>query len=214
MAHEFLPGPVADRLEEEDRSILQRGERIEFEESVPSATGQVHTFLINKFPLTDATGATTGLCGIATDITDRKRAAEERALLQQQVIDSQRAALRELSTPLIPLSEGVLVVPLIGIIDRERGQMILEALLSGVTEQRAHTVIIDITGVRVVDSEIAQGLLRAARATRLLGAQTILTGLRAEVAKTLVQGGADFGGVVTLATLQAGIAYAMRIHPQ
>lgn len=210
-AHEVLPAEVAERVAEEDREVLTTGEPMEYEDQIPDATGAVRTLLTVKFPLTDVAGTVSGLCGISTDITERKRAIEERNTLQQQIIESQRAALRELSTPLIPLADGVLVVPLIGAIDSGRASQIIEALLEGVTAQRAHTVIVDITGVRVVDEQVARGLSQAARATRLLGAQIILTGLRAEVAQQLVRVGNDLGSdVVTLSTLQAGIAYAMR----
>lgn len=105
-------------------------------------------------------------------------------------------------------------MPLIGAIDGGRAAQIMEALLDGVTAQRAHTVIVDITGVRVVDAQVARGLAQAARATRLLGARIILTGLRAEVAAQLVRAGSELGqDVVTLSTLQSGIAYALR-HTQ
>jgi rsbT co-antagonist protein RsbR len=209
--YDLLPLEIAEKITQEDRQILTSGEPMEYEDQIPDYTGLVHTFLTIKFPLTDAVGAITGLCGVATDITERKRAAEERTTLQQQVIETQRAALRELSTPLIPLADGVLVVPLIGAIDTPRAQQIMEALLEGVTAQRAHTVIVDITGVRVVDAQVARGLSQAAVATRLLGAHIILTGLRAEVAQALVQSGSDLSkDVVTLSTLQAGIAHALR----
>lgn len=209
--YDILPLDIAEKVNAEDRHVLTSGEPMEYEDEIPDYTGLVRTFLTIKFPLTDATGAVTGLCGVATDITERKRAAEERTTLQQQVIETQRAALRELSTPLIPLADGVLVVPLIGAIDNGRAQQIMEALLEGVTTQRAHTVIVDITGVRVVDAQVARGLSQLARATRLLGARIILTGLRAEVAQALVQAGSELGkDVVTLSTLQAGIAHALR----
>lgn len=209
-AYDLWPTEVADRLTEEDRTILSRGELMECEDELKDAAGAMRAVVSIKFPLTDAAGAIIGLCGISTDITDRKRAAEERAALAQQVIETQRAALRELSTPLIPLADGVLVVPLIGAVDATRAQQIIEILLEGVAAQRVHTAIIDITGVRVVDSTVAQALLQAAQATQLLGANIILTGLRAEVAKALVRLGAELGGIVTLSTLQAGILHALR----
>jgi len=208
--HELLPSEVATRLTEEDRQVLAGGEPLQSEEELLDAEGILHSFLTIKFPLTDAKGEISGLCAIATDITERKRASEERAALQQQVIDTQRATLRELSTPLIPLADGVLVVPLIGSLDAERAQQILEALLEGVMAQHAHTVIVDITGVRIIDELVARALVQAARATRLLGATILLTGLRAEVAQALVRVGADLGDVTTLGTLQAGIAHALK----
>lgn len=161
------------------------------------------------FPLRDATGNATAICGIVSDITPLKRAEEERAALQQQMIESQRQALIELSTPLIPVAEGVLVMPLIGAVDRARAELIMETLLAGIVEQRARTVILDITGVPAIDAQVAEALLRLARASRLLGAETVLTGISPAVAQTLVQLGVDLGDYVTRGDLRRGIAHAL-----
>jgi rsbT co-antagonist protein RsbR len=147
--------------------------------------------------------------GFLRDLTEQQRTETERAALQQQVIDAQQAALRELSTPLIPLADGVVAMPLIGSIDSSRAQLVIETLLTGVAEMRAHTTLIDITGVPVVDTQVANGLLRAAQAIRLLGAHVILTGIRPEVAQTLVGLGIDLSGVSTRGTLQSGIVEAL-----
>lgn len=211
---ELFPAQSAESAEsatQRDRAIVSRGEPEDYEEQVRDADGTVRDFLTTKFPLTDASGAVTGVCGISTEITERKRAAEERAALQQQVIEAQRAALRELSTPLIPLAEGVLAMPLIGTIDAARAAQILDTLLDGVAAQRARVAILDITGVRLVDAQVASALLNAARAVRLLGAHVILTGIRAEVAQALVHIGADLGDLTTRSTLQSGIASALKL---
>jgi rsbT co-antagonist protein RsbR len=144
------------------------------------------------------------------DITDTRRAEEERAALQAQVIEAQRAVLRELSTPLIPIADRVVVVPLIGTIDEQRAEQMLEALLAGVSTQRAETVIIDITGVRAVDTQVAAVFVRAAKAVRLLGAEVILTGIKPQIAETLVRMGVDLSGMRTLGSLQVGIAHALK----
>ncbi len=208
---ELFPADSAGPTTLRDRAIVSKGEPEDYEEQVRDADGTVRDFLTTKFPLTDASGAVTGVCGISTEITERKRAAEERAALQQQVIDAQRAALRELSTPLIPLAEGVLAMPLIGTIDAARATQILDTLLEGVAAQRARVAILDITGVKLVDTQVAAALLNAARAVRLLGAHVILTGIRAEVAQTLVHIGADLGDLTTRSTLQSGIASALKL---
>jgi rsbT co-antagonist protein RsbR len=148
--------------------------------------------------------------GATQDITSRQQEEEERVLLQQQVIDAQQAALRELSTPLIPVSDDVLVMPLIGSIDSQRAQLVLETLLQGVADNHARAVILDITGVQVVDTQVANAILRAAQSVKLLGAKVIITGIRPEVAQTLVTLGADMSTIVTRGTLQSGIAYALK----
>jgi len=208
---ELLPPEVAKEVMERDRSVISKCEPEDYEEQLPGDNGGGRDFLTTKFPLTDASGAVTGVCGIATEITERKRAAAERTALQLQVIEAQRAALRELSTPLIPLAEGVLAMPLIGTIDAARAEQILQTLLDGVSAQHTRVAILDITGVKVVDAQVASALLNAAHAVRLLGAHVILTGIRAEVAQALVHIGADLSDLTTRSTLQSGIAYALKL---
>jgi len=147
---------------------------------------------------------------VTRDISEQKRAEAERAALQEQVITAQRAAIRELSTPLMPLADGVIAMPLVGTIDSGRAQQIIETLLEGVSQHQAQSVILDITGVQMVDTQIANALMQAAQAVRLLGADVILTGIRADVAQTLVHLGTDLGHLVTRSNLQSGIAYALK----
>jgi rsbT co-antagonist protein RsbR len=149
---------------------------------------------------------------IVRDVTERVQAEEalRRNADQQQLIRLQAAALRELSTPLIPISDDVLVMPLVGALDTSRAQQVVEALLQGVAAGHARFAILDITGVPVVDTQVANALLQAAQSVRLLGAQVLITGIRPEVAQTLVGLGVDLGRMITRATLQDGIAYAMR----
>lgn len=154
-------------------------------------------------------GSATFISSIARDIGDRKRAEAERLRLQEEIIRAQAATLAELSTPLIPIHSHMLVMPLIGSIDSRRTQQIMQTLLSGITEHRARVAILDITGVSGVDEEVANAFIRAAQAVRLLGAQVVLTGIRPEVAQTLVGLGADLSGIVTRSNLQSGIAYGM-----
>jgi rsbT co-antagonist protein RsbR len=148
------------------------------------------------------------------DISPLKRSEQERQLLQEQVIEAQRAALRELSAPLLPISDHVVILPLIGSVDTQRAQQIMETLLEGVAYYRADIAILDITGVAVVDTQVANALLHAAQAVQLLGAQVVLTGIGPAMAQTLVHLGADLSGIVTQGSLQSGIAYAMRRHGQ
>lgn len=150
--------------------------------------------------------------------TLRQRIAElehmltEQQLMQQEAIEEKELALRELSTPLIPLADGVVALPLVGSIDSNRIQQIMETLLEGIATQQADVALIDITGVKVVDTQVADGLLRAAQAAKLLGAQVVLTGISSDIAQTLVHLGADLNGITTCSTLQNGISYAMERH--
>jgi rsbT co-antagonist protein RsbR len=150
------------------------------------------------------------LCLIVENITERKRAEEvlRQSIAQEETIRAQQAALAELSTPLIPISEQVMVMPLVGAVDSRRAQQVLTALLEGIASSRAQVAILDITGVAVVDTQVADALIRAAQAVKLLGAQVVLTGIRPEVAQTLVGLGADLSGIITRSSLETGIAYA------
>lgn len=139
---------------------------------------------------------------VQQELVERKRA--------QSLIQEQAALLAQLSTPLIPLSDQVLVLPLIGAVDTMRAQQITETLLSGVVEHKAQVVIIDITGLPYMDTHVAGMLTHTAQALQLLGSTTVLTGIRPEVAQTLVSLGLQLHGVRTFATLQSGIAFAIR----
>jgi rsbT co-antagonist protein RsbR len=163
---------------------------------------QASSFLIQS-------GDSAVIASIVRDLTEQQVAEQQRIELQDQVIAAQQAALRELSTPLIPLADHVVAMPLIGSVDSARAQQIVEELLSGVAANRATTAIIDITGVPIVDTQVAGALLRAAQAVELLGSRVVLTGIRPEVAQTLVGIGVNLGSIVTRATLQDGIVYAM-----
>ncbi len=157
----------------------------------------------------DEDGNALRMMGTHTDIDERKRSENEREALQQQVIEAQRAALREISTPLIPLSDEVVLMPIIGSIDTQRAGQIMEMVLEGVAHYRATTAIIDITGVMVMDTQVANALIQAAQAVRLLGASVMLTGIGPAMAQTLVSLGADLQGIETRGTLQRGISAAL-----
>lgn len=147
------------------------------------------------------------LC-VLRDITERKQAEAERTQLQEAIIRAQAAALEELATPLIPISDQTVVMPLIGAIDTRRAQQMVAALLHGVEAQRASIAILDITGVPIIDTQVAHSIIQAAQAVRLLGAQVVLTGIRPEVAQTLVSLGVDLRQIATHSSLESGIAYA------
>jgi PAS domain S-box-containing protein len=155
-------------------------------------------------------GAEIGVTGIFRDVTAQRRQEQELAELQRHLIESQQAALRELATPLIPLAEGVIAMPLVGAIDTDRAQQILETLLQGISAQSARIALLDVTGVRTVDTQVANALIRSAQAAQLLGAEVVLTGLGPAVARTLVDLGVELAGIHTSGSLQSGIAYALR----
>ena len=144
------------------------------------------------------------------DVTARKQAEEARRLSEAQarIIEAQVEALRALSTPLIPLDEGILVLPLVGRVTDDRAEQILEALAAGVVAQRASVAILDVTGVPEADASFAEALVRIAKSIRLLGAEVVITGMTPQIARVLVALGADLGRLTTCGTLRDGIAYA------
>jgi rsbT co-antagonist protein RsbR len=147
-----------------------------------------------------------------TDITEQEqiKAALHRAEVQGQLLRTQEETLRALAAPIIPLGEGVVVIPLIGRITAERADTLLTSLAEGVVSQSARVAIIDVTGVPVVDGGVAEALVRTASAIRLLGARVVLTGVQPAMARTLVELGVELGGIVTRGSLREGIAYATR----
>ena len=141
-------------------------------------------------------------------VVERRRAEAEQVRLREQVMRAQDELLAELSTPLIPLSNEIVLMPIIGAVDAKRALRMIDALLRGLEETRSPVAIIDITGVAVVDEHVANTLLQSAQAARLLGTNVILTGIRAGVARSLVRLGVELTGVDTRKTLQEGIALA------
>lgn len=120
-------------------------------------------------------------------IAAEQGAQQERLRLQEEIIRVQRETLKELATPLIPLNDRVLLLPLVGSVNAERAEQIFQALLRGVAERRARRVVIDLTGIPAVDDEVAATLVRAAQGVRLLGAEVSLTGISAALARTLTE---------------------------
>ena len=135
---------------------------------------------------------------------------QHQALIQEEIIQAQELTLAELTTPLLSISDQAVVMPLIGAMDSRRVQEIIVTLLEGVARQRSQVAILDITGVAVVDTQVANALVQAAQAVQLLGAQVIITGIRPEIAQTLVNLGVNLRNIVTLNSLQNGISYALR----
>ncbi|XXT14697.1 STAS domain-containing protein [Sorangium sp. So ce429] len=207
--HELFPKESADAFRASDLEAMTTGRPLAWENSDTGADGQLRHFAVTKFPLIDAAGALRGVCGISTDISSYKRAEEENRQLQAEIIRAQEMSLRALSTPLLPIARGVIVMPLIGTVDQGRAQRVLEALLGGIVTHEARKVILDITGVPVVDAGVADALIKTAQAVKLLGATVILTGIQPKIAQTLVELGVDLSSLVTRGTLESGIAHVL-----
>ncbi len=203
---------IPKERQREEPSVLARlraGERIEHYETVRVRKDGTHIDIsLTVSPIRGPEGSVIGASKIARDISHRKRAEEERERLRREVIEAQQALLVELSTPLIPVKEGVVVMPLIGSVNAARAAQMLETLLRGVSASGARVAILDVTGVQSVDTYVGEMLVRAARSARLLGAEVVITGIRAVVAQVLVGLGVSLEDVVMRRNLQDGIRCA------
>jgi rsbT co-antagonist protein RsbR len=130
---------------------------------------------------------------------------------RERTIREQQQALLELSTPVLPVRDGLLIVPIIGLLDARRAQQLMEQLLPAIRANRARVIVVDITGVPSVDSHVANHLVQTVEAARLMGATAIVTGVSAEVAQTLVTLGLDLGKLSTVGDLQGGLELAGHI---
>jgi rsbT co-antagonist protein RsbR len=161
------------------------------------------------FPLYDTKGQIIGTAAVVRDITAQKQAETERERLQQEIIKAQQRAIAELSTPVIPIMDRIIVMPLIGSIDSLRARDITRNLLVGIQQHRAKIVILDVTGVGIMDTGIVNHLNKTIQAARLKGAQTIVTGVSDAVAEAIVDLGIDWSGIETLSDLQTGLVVAL-----
>ncbi|MDC3958942.1 response regulator [Polyangium jinanense] len=147
---------------------------------------------------------------LEAELAERRSAEEERTRLHQQIMEAQRARLLELSTPLVPISEGILVMPIVGVMDEDRTTQMLDAALQGAAEAKATFVIVDLTGLRSFDARVAPILPRLRDGLALLGTQIVLTGISAEAARAIIHQGIDLNRIPTRATLKEGIRLATR----
>ncbi|SDB94188.1 rsbT co-antagonist protein RsbR [Streptomyces sp. LaPpAH-199] len=129
---------------------------------------------------------------------------------REEIISSQASQLMELSTPVVKLWDGVIAVPLVGTLDSARTQVVMEKLLQALVDTGSEQAIIDITGVPAVDTQVAQHLLKTVVAARLMGAECTISGIRPQIAQTIVALGIEFGDIVTKASLADALQHALR----
>lgn len=148
----------------------------------------------------------------ATELLDKMGMLTIKAFqkTREDVINRQQAEMLELSTPVVKLWDGVLALPMIGTLDSERTQIVMESLLQRIVDTGSEIAIIDITGVPTVDTLVAQHLLKTVTAIRLMGADCIISGIRPQIAQTIVHLGVDLQGVTTKATLADALSLALK----
>ncbi len=211
--YDVINTDTGERYEETDlplvKTITQGGRHMADNIAVRRPDGTLSPQIVNAGPLLDPSGEQMGGVVIFADITAQKQAEAERERLQQQVLDVQQQVIAELSTPIIPIMERIIVMPLVGAIDSMRARDTTRALLAGISEYRAKVVILDITGVPVVDSGVAGHLDKTIQAARLKGARTIITGISDAVAEAIVDLGIDWSKIDTMRDLQTGLIAAL-----
>jgi PAS domain S-box-containing protein len=212
----------------DDAYVFVRGEVLEIpEEPVTRHDGGLRFLHTVKYPLRNAAGEVIATFGVSQDITDKKRLAaqdlaireqqfrlerqqQELALSEQQhLIERQSEVIRALSTPIIEIWDGVLTLPMLGVVDSIRAAAVMERLLTEVSQKRARFAILDLTGVSAVDTSTANHLLKLIQALRLLGAEGIITGIQPTVAQTMITLGVDLASVVTCGNLRQGLRFCM-----
>ncbi|HEV2761380.1 MAG TPA: STAS domain-containing protein [Pyrinomonadaceae bacterium] len=179
--------------------------------SLRSAGGEDVPVLVNA-ARAERDGAAVNEC-VFVPMRQRRRFEDEILAAKREAEEAVRARdalIEELSTPVITVWEGVLLGPVVGSLSRERADLMTGALLRAVVERRARVVILDVTGVRTLDADVIHRLSRAAAAVRLMGAGCVVTGMSANVARTLVRSGADLNGIEVRRTLADGLALALR----
>lgn len=144
---------------------------------------------------------------IASLSTEQEKSSAYQAQLEEKLatIEKQRAAIRELSTPILEVWDGVLCLPVVGVMDTVRSAEMTTALLEAVVANKARCTIIDITGIDVMDTRTVDHFMRMARAVRLLGAECVLTGINPHIAQTVVQMGIDLTNIITHRTLHEAL---------
>ncbi|WP_437965861.1 PAS domain-containing protein [Sorangium sp. So ce260] len=206
-----------ERVHPDDRSAVQAAVKAHLEERRPfeleyrlrHEDGEYRDVFIRGMAEWDERGVPFQMAGGATDITEKKR---QQAMLQErlEIIEQQQEAIRALSTPIIEVWKGVLTMPVLGVLDEQRSQQMMEVLLDAVARTRCRHAIIDLTGVSALDAGTADHVLRLIDAVALLGAQGIVVGIRPEVAQTVVSLGLDLSNIKTLSNLREALLFAMQ----
>jgi rsbT co-antagonist protein RsbR len=192
--------------------IVARGGVQDEEKTLRAADGKAIPVSFSASILRNKRGATNEVVCVARDLTESKKTEEEQWRLRE-IMQRQSILVEELSTPIIPITSEVIVIPLVGSFNEGRAEQLSAALLAGVASRGARTAILDITGIRAVDAESVEGIVRAMHAVRLLGAEVLLTGVRADVARILVRLGVNLD-IPTFSALQHGVAHALRWRRQ
>jgi len=195
------------------KNLDERVNRIEDALAAAAAGDYGAQIPVSQEIVDDLTSVEVGINVLISDLGEEVRRSQKRADELQEKLDlirKQQEALEELSTPVITIWDRVLVIPLIGFMDTKRSQQLTENLLNQVAASQIEVAILDVTGVPMVDSTVANHLLTTVSSLRLLGASCVISGIRPEVARTIVLLGVDLASVKTVASLSHALKWAFR----
>jgi anti-anti-sigma factor len=148
-----------------------------------------------------------GIVILSVDITERKR-AEEKLKVQMQELRDREDMIGKLSTPIVEIENGIALLPLVGVLDKTRARQLTESILEHIAKEKIDMIVMDVTGIASMDTQTANHIIRTVQAVRLMGSDIIVTGIRPEVAATLVALGINLSEITTCATLREGLQYA------
>ena len=190
-------------LAEQEMAVAAREGRFETEGWRTRRDGSRFWANVVLSPIRDVSGELIGYVKVARDLTERRE--------QEQLVQRQRDEILELSTPVIQVWDKVLVLPIIGTLDSVRATRLTEALLDRIAEHQAEVVILEVSGVPAIDTDVAQHLLKTVEAARLMGAASIMAGVRPETAQAIVHLGIDLGTLRSRSTLKDALQLALRL---
>ena len=192
------------------KEVKRTGERATMIHTHFMEDGEPRLFKVHGVPIKDENGKIVKMIEYSIDITDQTR-AEEASRRALEALEEANAAKEEqiqlMSTPVIEVWDGILVAPIIGYVDSERGSEIMQALLGACSEIQAQGVIIDITGIDVIDESTAVQLIRMSKAIQLLGAKPVISGVSPNVAKTMIQTDVALKNIKTVRSLKEGLLW-------
>jgi rsbT co-antagonist protein RsbR len=201
------------------REVLATGKPAEMIHTHHDAEGNPRLFEVHGYPIYD-NGKIVQMIEYSIDITDSVRAqdesekavraAAEATRLKEQLIETQQKMISELSTPILEIWEGVVVLPVIGSMDSRRSREMVETLLETVSQKKARGVIIDVTGLDVIDTVTAAHFIGMVKAIRLLGAEAVISGISSSVAQTMGDLNIDLSEIVTLRSLKEGLSWFLK----
>jgi rsbT co-antagonist protein RsbR len=213
-------GKTPLRSDEHPLALALGGASSTMEIAAASANGSRRFISLSAAPLSTADGKTAGAVSVVRDTTEQHRltsAIEERnAKLEEtqranaDLVQRLRLAIDDLSTPVLEVWDDVLALPIVGVVDSRRAGQIMERLLEETVKREPRYVIIDVTGVEIIDSKTAEHFMKLARAVELVGARCLLTGIRPAVGQTLVELGLDLGAARTLRNLKHALRETVR----